>query len=171
MPPQALHPGPLFCDFGLLSPGPCLRPLPPPVQGSHMWGPLKKHIPGLDNAWECSHAPVYPPGLPLGLAKTRALVTCVLCLFCLHQIFRDHFILLSTKFWQLFDSTTKGHQTTGFAPFLGRDSVHNFVLLGSWAISAEGHVKCNASHASKKEGDRYFGRAVRIAVRISDPDK
>jgi len=32
-------------------------------------------------------------------------------------------------------------------------------------------VKCNASHASKKEGDQYFGRAVRIAVRISDPDK
>jgi len=63
-----------------------------------MRGPLKKHIPGLNNARECSRTPVYPPGLPLGLAKTRALATRVLCLFCLHQIFRDHFILLSTKF-------------------------------------------------------------------------
>jgi len=110
MPPQALHPGLLFRDFRPLSPGLRLRPLPPLVQGSHMWGPLKKHIPGLDNARECSRAPVYPPGLPLGLAKTRALATRVLCLF---------------------DSATKGHQTTGFAPFLGRDSVRNFALLGS----------------------------------------
>jgi len=63
-----------------------------------MQGPLKKHILGLNNNQECSRAPIYPPGLPLGLAKTRALATRVLCLFCLHQIFQDRFILLSTKF-------------------------------------------------------------------------
>jgi len=45
------------------------------------------------------------------------------------------------------------------------------VTTNRGAISAEGHVKSHASHAPKKEGNQYFGRAVRIAVRTSDPDK
>ena len=63
-----------------------------------------KYFPGWNNAQErpCTH--VYPWG-PLDLVfiflSTHAFVTHALCLFCLHWFIRDHFICLSTKFWQL----------------------------------------------------------------------
>ena len=80
------------------------------------------------NALVCTHL---SRASPTWLSKTHALTTHVLCLFCLHQIFQDHFILLSMKLWQFFDSATKGHQTTSLTPFLGHDFVRNFPLLGS----------------------------------------
>jgi len=73
MPPPELHPGPLFRDFRPLSPGPRLRPLPPPVQGSHMRGPLKKHIPGLNNARERSRVRPFIPRASTRLSKNACL--------------------------------------------------------------------------------------------------
>jgi len=57
-----------------------------------------KHFPGLNNAWERPCACPSIPRPPTRLIKTRALVTHAFCLFCLHQIFQDLFILLSMKF-------------------------------------------------------------------------
>jgi len=73
MPPPELHPGPLFHNFQPLSLGPRLRPLPPPVQGLHMRGPLKKHILGLNNAWERSHVRLFIPWASTQLSKNTCL--------------------------------------------------------------------------------------------------
>ena len=44
------------------------------------------------------HASMFPPRTPHLTQQQRALATRAFCLFCLHQMFQDLFILLSTKF-------------------------------------------------------------------------
>jgi len=97
------------------------------------------------------------------------------------------FVFLTLKFLRLFYSAeykilTVVWQLSQWKPNFQKHSFYGMwlylsqsatiaLLWGSWAISVVDHMKSHASHASKKEGNQYFGRAVRIAVRISDPDK
>jgi len=69
IPPQAPCPGTCLRVFLPLCPPAHLRPLPPPLPESHMWGPPQENIPGGNNARERPHACVFLPGPPLNLAS------------------------------------------------------------------------------------------------------
>ena len=104
IPPKVVCAGSHFRIFLPHHLGTCLHPFLLPVKGLDKWGEPLRNIYVLTNVRECTQVHTYlppNPGLPLNLdrifLKACALATRGLCLFCLHRLLQDLFILLSTK--------------------------------------------------------------------------